>query len=408
MSAFVYSVTGVIVKRGPNGEMPPSARLWSERAEYNLLSFFLTKVLMRLLSWVACNCWRSVSKRTTPKETSYVMCYSISVRKEQSIKGLSLSSYYFSVTQLWTQESLRSFRACCFPLFLWLYKKLRNKCSWQVKKKLDEKLDIYFKRFALTLVHEFESVKSFCVYLLSKDLHWDKNSPSKGPKWFLHHRSWWTRWSRTVHSVLWHEWQNGSWRDSRRSRQREQNTCQWIRFTRKLCTKCALPSGWPCWYSTTGWPSWCIYSLRAVYQVQVLSFSPLQRQYIWLVGGTWRIQNAVLGWSKTNWLPEVRVRSNHSKFMCRFAARMQLRQKWWFLAWGQRSAHWKVSPSRDAAEVWGYRKWRASLPYPGKTQVLWISHIGRDLPHEGLSKRVCLMGSLIYNWVLSNELKKVE
>ena len=68
---------------------PASTNLQFEpRAEYNLLSFFLTKVLMRLLSWVACNCSRSVSKRTTLKETSNVMCYSIPVRKEQSIKGL--------------------------------------------------------------------------------------------------------------------------------------------------------------------------------------------------------------------------------------------------------------------------------------------------------------------------------
>ena len=99
---------------------PASTNLQFEpRAEYNLLSFFLTKVLMRLLSWVACNCSRSVSKRTTLKETSNVMCYSILVRKEQSIKGLHVPFLKLLFCySLWTQESLRSFRARCFPLLL--------------------------------------------------------------------------------------------------------------------------------------------------------------------------------------------------------------------------------------------------------------------------------------------------
>ena len=75
-----------------------------------------------------------------------------------------------------------------------------------------------------------------------KILQWNQTLQSTGYKWLLCHRSQW-RWKpRTVHCILWHDWQEWSWRDNHQSRQWGENARERLWGKWKLCSQRLLHS----------------------------------------------------------------------------------------------------------------------------------------------------------------------
>ena len=102
--------------------------------------------------------------------------------------------------------------------------------------------------------------------LRSLIMQWLKERRPYSINWKLRHWSrWWGR-PGAIHSILWHDWQEWSWRDSYQSRQWEQDTCERMWRGRMLLTQHSLH-----WSDSDsiGQSYQCLLILRAVYQVWV-------------------------------------------------------------------------------------------------------------------------------------------